>query len=288
MAATIDLRTEIRDFLRSRRSRITPQKAGLSAYGGHRRVPGLRREEVALLAGVSVEYYVRMERGALAGTSEAVLDAVASALRLDDVERDHLFDLARQSAMPRGERRGDPSTTVRPAWQVVLDAITDAPALIRNRRHDVLALNHLGRALYAPMLADGQRPANTARFVYLNSDAAASFFADYDRITPNVAAMLRREAIRDPHDEDLVALVGELAAGSELFRRQWATQDVRLHGYGRKRVDHPAVGRLELDFESLDLPTEAGLQLNVYTAPAGSAAADGLVALASWAAGETR
>ncbi|MEV7088893.1 helix-turn-helix transcriptional regulator [Streptomyces sp. NPDC093085] len=281
MAGTIDVRAEIREFLRSRRSRITPDTAGLPAYGGNRRVKGLRREEVALLAGVSVDYYVRMERGALSGTSEGVLAALASALRLDDAERDHLFHLARQSGGAGGRRRRGPAVTVRPALQKVLDAMTDAPACIRNGRHDVLAMNQLGRALYAPVLADPRRPANIARFVYLNPDAARAFFVDYDQMTHNAAAVLRMEFGRDPHDGELLALVGELSACSELFRRQWASRDVRLHGYGSKRVNHPVVGRLDLDFESMDLPTDPGLHLNVYTAPAEGPAARNLALLAS-------
>ncbi|MGW0574358.1 helix-turn-helix transcriptional regulator [Streptomyces tauricus] len=285
MAATINVRTEIREFLRSRRSRITPDKVGLPTYGANRRVKGLRREEVALLAGVSVDYYVRMERGALAGTSESVLDALASVLQLDDAERDHLFHLARQSGAPTSRRRPKPTATVRPALQQVLDAMTDAPAWIRNGRHDVLAMNRLGRALYSPVLADPRRPANTVRFVYLNPDAAKAFFVDYDQITRNAAATLRMEIGRDPHDEELVDLVGELSKGSELFRQQWASQDVRLHGHGSKRVNHPVAGRLDLDFESMDLPTDPGLQLNVYTAPADGPTAGNLALLASWAAG---
>lgn len=220
MAATLDLRTEIREFLRSRRARIAPEMAGLPAYGGNRRVEGLRREEVALLAGVSVEYYVRIERGSLAGTSEGVLDALATALQLNDAERDHLFHLARQSGAPGGRRLRKPAATVRPALQGVLDAITGAPALIRNGRHDVLAMNHLGRALYSPMLADPRRPVNTARFVYLHPSEGERFFVDYDHATQNAAAMLRMEVGRNPHDEELIALVGELSSGSELFRRQ--------------------------------------------------------------------
>jgi transcriptional regulator with XRE-family HTH domain len=283
MDITLDLRTEIRGFLRSRRARITPEMAGLPAYGGNRRVKGLRREEVALLAGVSVEYYVRIERGNLAGTSAGVLDALAAALQLKEVEREHLLHLARHSGAPGARRHRTRPATVRPALQEVLDAITGAPALIRNARHDVLALNHLGRALYSPVLADPRRPANTARFVYLHPREAEMFFVDYDRAARNAAAMLRMEAGRNPHDEQLIALVGELSAGSELFRQQWASRDVRLHGHGSKRVNHPVVGLLDLNFESMDLPTAPGLQLNVYTAPAGGPAADSLARLASWA-----
>ncbi|MFG2314153.1 MULTISPECIES: helix-turn-helix transcriptional regulator [Streptomyces] len=281
---TRDPRTEIREFLSSRRARITPEKAGLPAYGGNRRVKGLRREEVALLAGVSVDYYVRMERGGLAGASDGVLEALASALRLDEAERDHLFHLARRSAAPSGPRRSGPAGAVRSTLRQVLDAISDAPAWIGNGRYDVLAANHLAHALYAPVLADPRRPANTARFVYLNPEAAREFFVDYDEITGDVAAKLRMEAGRRPHDDELSALIGELSSRSELFRQRWAAQDVRLRRSGRKRVRHPVVGRFDLDVESLELPAEPGLHLNVYTAPAGTPTADNVALLASWAA----
>ncbi|MCS0605822.1 helix-turn-helix transcriptional regulator [Streptomyces sp. LP11] len=282
----MDLRTEIKEFLTSRRARIAPERAGLAAYGGNRRVKGLRREEVALLAGVSVDYYVRMERGSLAGASDGVLDALASALQLDEAERDHLFHLARQPGAPSGPRRRRSAVTVRPALQRVLDAITDAPAWMCNGRYDVLATNRLARALYSPVLADTRRPANTARFVYLDPEAARTFFVDYDRIARDVAAKLRMEAGRDPHDEELIALAGELSTHSELFRQRWASQDVRLHRSGVKRVHHPVAGRLDLDVESMEMSAEPGLLLNVYTAPAGTATADGLALLASWAAGQ--
>ncbi|MBZ6109246.1 MULTISPECIES: helix-turn-helix transcriptional regulator [Streptomyces] len=284
----MDLRTEIKEFLSSRRARIAPDRAGLPAYGGNRRVKGLRREEVALLAGVSVDYYVRMERGSLSGASDGVLDALASALQLDEAERDHLFHLARRTGGPGGPRRRRPAVTVRPALQRVLDALTDAPAWICNGRYDVLAVNRLARALFSPVLADTRRPANTARFVYLEPDAAAEFFVDYDRIASDVAAKLRMEAGRNPHDEELIALVGELSTRSDLFRQRWASRDVRLHRSGRKRVDHPVAGRLDLDVESMEMPAEPGLLLNVYTAPAGTATADGLALLASWAVGQER
>nr|WP_308043566.1 helix-turn-helix transcriptional regulator [Streptomyces olivaceus] len=284
----MDLRTEIKEFLSSRRARIAPDRAGLPSYGGNRRVKGLRREEVALLAGVSVDYYVRMERGSLGGASDGVLDALASALQLDEAERDHLFHLARRTGGPGGPRRRRPAVTVRPALQRVLDALTDAPAWICNGRYDVLAVNRLARALFSPVLADTRRPANTARFVYLEPDAAAEFFVDYDRIACDVAAKLRMEAGRNPHDEELIALVGELSTRSDLFRQRWASRDVRLHRSGRKRVDHPVAGRLDLDVESMEMPAEPGLLLNVYTAPAGTATADGLALLASWAVGQER
>lgn len=282
----MDVPREIGDFLSSRRARLTPEQAGLPAYGGNRRVKGLRREEVAMLAGVSVDYYVRMERGSLAGASETVLDALASALQLDEAEREHLFALARESGSAGHRRQRKVPGTLRPALLQMLDAFTDAPAWIRNGRHDVLAMNQLARALYAPVLADPRRPANTTRFVYLHPKEAEQFFVDYDQVTRDSAAMLRLEAGNNPHDEKLIALVGELSTRSELFRQRWASQDVRYHRSGRKRLNHPIVGQLDLDFEAMPLPSEPGLQLNVYTAAAGTPAADGLKLLASWAASQ--
>ncbi|GCE41658.1 putative DNA-binding protein [Rhodococcus wratislaviensis] len=284
--SSIDLRTEIREFLSTRRARITPEQSGLPVYGSNRRVKGLRREEVAMLAGVSVDYYVRMERGNLSGASDSVLDSLAGALQLDDAERDHLLALARQSRASSTRRPRTPPMTIRPAIQQILDATTDAPAWIRNGRHDILAMNDLARALYSPVLADPRRPANTTRFVYLHPREAEEFFVDYDTIAKDAAAMLRLEAGRNPHDKALIALVGELSTQSELFRQRWASQDVRFHRSGRKRLRHPAVGQLDLDFEALELPSEPGLQLNIYTAAAGTPTADALKLLASWAASQ--
>lgn len=279
-----DIRADIREFLSSRRARITPQQAGLPAYGGNRRVAGLRREEVAMLAGVSVDYYVRLERGDLAGASEGVLDSLARTLQLDDAEREHLFDLARASGP--GKRRATQATTsIRPAVQQVLDAIADAPAWVRNGRHDIIAANRMARALYSPVFDDPRRPANTIRFAYLNP-SAKDFWRDFDKITHDVASMLRLEAGRTPHDPDLIQLIGELSTQSELFRQRWASRDVMFHRSGLKRLHHPVVGDLDLNFESMELPSEPGLVLNVYTAPAGSASADGLKLLASWAASQ--
>ncbi len=270
---------------------MTPQQAGLPAYGGNRRVKGMRREEVAMLAGVSVDYYVRMERGDLGGVSEGVLDSLATALQLDEAEREHLYALAR-AAGPGSARRARAGTVpkvVRPVIQQVLDAMTDAPAWVRNGRHDILAMNALARALYSPVLASpvagatATRPANTTRYVYLDP-AAHDFFLDYDVIANDAAAMLRLEASRNPHDKRLIELVGELSTHSELFRQRWASQDVKLHRSGRKRLRHPVVGELDLNFESMPLPSEPGLQLNVYTADPNTPTADGLKLLASWAA----
>ncbi len=276
------MKAEVREFLSSRRARVTPEQAGLPVYGGNRRVTGLRREEVALLAGVSVDYYVRLERGNLAGASDSVLDAVARTLRLDEAEREHLFDLARAAGPSRTPTRMTP-TTVRPAVLQVLEAISGAPAWVRNGRHDIIAANLLARALYSPVFDDPRRPVNTTRFAYLNP-AAREFWRDYDQITHDSAAMLRMEAGRAPHDPGLIRLVGELSTQSELFRERWASRDVMFHRSGVKRLHHPVVGDLDLSYESMDLPSEPGLVLNVYTAPAGSPSADALALLASWAA----
>jgi transcriptional regulator with XRE-family HTH domain len=279
----MDSRTQIREFLASRRARITPEQAGLPAYGGNRRVAGLRREEVAMLAGVSVDYYVRMERGNLAGASEPVLDGIARALQLDDAERDHLHDLARASE-PRPARKGrGREAGISASVQQVLDAIENAPAWVRNARHDMLAANRLARALYAPMLTDPHRPPNNARFVFLNP-ASRDFFTDWDRAADDIAAMLRLEAGRNPYDKKLVELIGELSTRSDDFRTRWAAHNVRFHRTGHKKLRHPVVGDLDLNFEAMELPSQPGLTLLVYTAPQGSPAADNLRLLASWAA----
>ena len=179
--------------------------------------------------------------------------------------------------------------TVRPVIQQVLDAITDAPAWVRNARHDILAMNPLARALYSPVLdssvagATSKRPANTTRFVYLDP-AAQEFFIDYDRIATDAAAMLRLEAGRNPYDKDLITLVGELSTQSELFRQHWASQNVKFHRSGRKRLRHPVVGELDLNFEAMELPSEPDLRLNIYTSEPNTPTADGLKLLASWAA----
>ena len=278
----MDNREQVREFLASRRARITPVQAGLPAYGGNRRVKGLRREEVALLAGVSIDYYIRMERGTLTGASDAVLEGVARALQLDEAECAHLFDLARaaQPARPRQRREKKPGVT--DGIQQILDAITDAPAWVRNARHDMLAANRLARALYAPVLADARRPANNARFVYLDP-AAREFYADWDRAADDIAAMLRSEAGSNPHDKQLIELIGELSTSSEVFRARWAAHNVRFHRTGHKRIRHPVVGVLELDFEAMEFPAHPGLTLLVYTAATGTPTADSLKLLASWA-----
>jgi transcriptional regulator with XRE-family HTH domain len=279
----VDNRNEIRQFLTSRRARVTAEQAGLPTYGGNRRVAGLRREEVALLAGVSVDYYTRLERGNLGGVSEAVLDALARALQLDEAERGHLFDLARAAnTTARSSRRRPAQQRVRAGIQRILDGM-DVPADVRNGRRDILAANRLGYALYSELFIDPVRPANVARFVFL-SPRARAFFPDWEGAANDLVANLRTEAGRNPHDRALQDLVGELSTRSQEFRTRWAAHNVRQHQTGRKRLHHPVVGDLELTYEVLALPADAGLSLVVYGAEPGSASQDGLKLLASWAA----
>jgi transcriptional regulator with XRE-family HTH domain len=282
-------RAEVRNFLVTRRAKITPQQAGLTFYGGNRRVPGLRREEVAMLAGVSADYYTRLEKGNLAGVSDTVLEAIAGALQLDEAERLHLLDLARaastspaRAARKQAPRPGrDPA--IRPAIQLILDGMTDTPAFIRNGRLDVLAVNALGHALYSPVFARTARPVNLARFRFLDP-AARDFYPDFDDSARTTVALLRTEAGRDPFNQSLTGLVGELSTRSEEFRALWAAHDVRLHRSGVKRFRHPAVGLLDLMFEAMALEADEGLTLTAYTAEPGTPSHDGLRLLASWAA----
>jgi len=245
-------------------------------------VPGLRREEVALLAGVSVAYYTKLERGDAAGVSETVLDALARALRLDEAERAHLFDLARAQKTSAGTRARRPTTQVRFGVQRLLDAIS-APAMVRNGRMDVLAANRLGRALYSEMFADPRRPVNSARFTFLDPHAT-TFFVDWDHAADDSVAVLRGEAGRNPHDRALTDLVGELSTQSHAFRTRWARHDVRYHDTGAKRLHHPVVGELELTFEVLTLVASPELTLFAFTAEPDSTSQNALDLLASWTA----
>ncbi len=282
----VDNRAEVREFLTSRRSRISPERAGLPA-GPRRRVPGLRRSEVAALADVSVEYYAKLERGHLAGVSPAVLEAVARALQLDDAEREHLLNLARAAdgsdALARPRRRATRQWTPHRSVQWTLDAVTGGPAFVRNGRMDVLAANPLARAFYADVYADPHNQANLARFNFLDP-ASRRFYPDWDLAADVAVAILRTEAGRNPHDKELHDLVGELSTRSDAFRTRWGAHNVRHHGTGTKRFHHAAVGALTLAYEGLEMATEPGLTLTVYTAEPGSPSDEGLRLLASWAA----
>ncbi len=279
----MDAKSEIREFLTSRRARITPDQVGLATYGP-RRVPGLRREEVAVLAGVSVPYYTRLERGDMNGASESVLDALARALKLDEAERAHLFDLARATQPTTSpQRRRQTKQRVRPSVHWILDAISGAAAVLQNGRLDILAANHLGYALYSEMFISPLRPVNGARFVFLDP-RAHDFYLDWERAANDVVGVLRSEAGRNPYDRGLSDLVGELSTQSSEFRTRWAQHNVRFHLTGVKQVHHPVVGDLSLTYDGMELPADPGLTIFTYTAEPGSRSEEALNLLASWAA----
>ena len=283
----MDHRNDLREFLTSRRERLTPQQAGLPDFGGRRRVKGLRREEVALLAGMSIEYYVRLERGTGAGVSEAVLDGISRALQLDEAEHAHLHDLVRaanQGGQP-GRRRHGPARTrqVNPNVLQLIDAMPDVPVFVQNGRLDAVATNRLGAALFSEMFVLPQRPMNAARFTFLDP-RAQTFYRDWEGNARQIVALLRAEAGRSPYDRILTDLVGELATRSDLFRTLWAAHDVRVHRTGTKNLHHPVVGDLDLTFEAMDLTSAPGLQLLAFSAAPGSPSHDGLQLLATWAA----
>jgi len=282
----MDNRAEVREFLMSRRAKVSPAQAGLPG-GANRRVEGLRRAEVAILAGVSVEYYAKLERGAIAGASSSVLDAIAGALQLDETERAHLFDLARAAdgvpASGRPPRRASKPGPLRPSLQWAVDVIGDGIAFVRNTHQDVLATNDLGRAFYSPLIGDGGRTPNLARFQFLDP-AARDFYLEWDRFAEMCVAIMRAEAGRDPHDKGMQDLVGELSTRSDVFRRLWGAHDVRSHGAGVKRFRHPVVGEVTLAYEELAITADPGSVLMIYTAEPGSPSAERLRVLASWAA----
>ncbi|MGW2054229.1 helix-turn-helix transcriptional regulator [Streptomyces sp. NPDC001840] len=273
--------SELREFLRSRRARITPEAVGLSPQPGTRRVPGLRREEVAQLAGVSVDYYVRLERGRGANVSEAVLDAVARALLLDDTERAHLYALARPA---RSRRRPLPPQRVRAGLYRILDTLGDTPALILGRRTDVLAANRLARAFYTDFDALPHRERNMARFIFLD-EAARELYTDWEHSARGTVAALHLYAGAHPHDPQLAELIGELSVRDTDFRRWWADHDVLERTYGAKRYRHPLVGELTLDYEAFHPTGDPDQILGVHTAEPGSPSEHALRLLANWTAG---
>jgi transcriptional regulator with XRE-family HTH domain len=275
------VRGEIREFLTTRRAKITPEQAGLRFYGGNRRVPGLRREEVALLAGISIEYYTRLERGNARGVSAEVLDAISRALQLDEVERAHLTDLVRTANTPRPARRRPAPQQIRPSVQWLLDSMTGTAAFVRNGRLDVLAANQLGCALYSPVFSGAaRRPPNLARFVFLDPHAA-EFYADWDGIAAAAVGSLRAEAGRDPGDRALAGLVGELSMRSEEFRARWAAHDVEYYRSGVQPFHHPLAGNLTLHYDALEIPADPGLTIIAYSAEPGSPSRRALNQLAS-------
>ncbi|PYY64457.1 transcriptional regulator [Curtobacterium sp. MCPF17_003] len=274
---------EVSEFLTTRRARLSPEQAGIIG-GARRRVPGLRREEVAMLAGMSSDYYAKMERGNLAGVSPEVLDALAIALKLDEAETDHLHDLARAAGpAPMRRRARAVASTVRPSLQRFLDTNTGTPTFIQNRQRDLVAANALGEALLSPMLEDPANQRNNARFTFL-SPASRLFYPDWDAGADSLVASMRDAAGKNPHDKDLTDLIGELVTRSDAFRARWAAHDVRFHRAGAKRIHHPEVGDLEFEFEGMELPGTPDWTLYAYTSPAGSPTEERVALLGSLAA----
>jgi transcriptional regulator with XRE-family HTH domain len=273
------------DFLRSRRDRITPEQAGILP-GGRRRVPGLRREEVAMLAGMSVEYYARMERGDLRGVSEEVLDSLARTLRLDEAETDHLHALAEAAGPQPARRRKKPEQAFRPSLQRFIDSVA-MPVWVRDRRMDFVAANAVGRALYSPLLEDPASLGNTARFTFF-SPASRVFLPDWEQGASDIVASLRTYAGQNPRDKRLTDLIGELVTRSDDFRVRWAAHNVRHHRTGTKRLHHPEVGDLELVYEAMDFPANPEWFMFGYTAEPGTPSEDRLKLLGSLAAETSR
>jgi transcriptional regulator with XRE-family HTH domain len=274
----MSIKDDVREFLISRRANITPEQAGLPAGGTHRRVPGLRREEVAILAGVSIDYYTKLERGKIQHASESVLGAIARALQLDEVEREHLFDLARAAGSTARAPKASTSS-VRISVQRMLDSMT-IPAVGYNPSQDLIASNLLGKAMFAPHF-EAEQP-NMARFIFLDS-RARDFYGDWDLACSLTAAMLRYEAGRNPLSSELTALIGELSTRSPQFRQSWSERDVHEHRTGNKTIHHPEVGELNLTYDVLELPGEHGLAITTYTAGDSSSSIEKLALLASWA-----
>ncbi|WUS95172.1 helix-turn-helix transcriptional regulator [Streptomyces sp. NBC_00708] len=287
----LDNRSEIRDFLISRRAKITPERVGLPT-SRRRRVPGLRREEVAALAGVSTEWYTRLEKGHIGGVSEDVLEAVAKALHLNEDERTYLLDLARGARLARRRPPRREGVRIPPSVRWMVDSMTMTPAFVRDGHLDIVASNALCRALYSPMFdsdTTGERGcANFPRYFFLDP-GSRDFFADWEEGARATVAVLRAEAGSEPHDRALRELVGELSTLSPDFRTMWASHDVRIHHEGTKRLNHPEVGCLEMTFRSLSLPLpqRAVHDLTIYTAEPGSPSEDRLRLLASWRAPQT-
>ncbi|GGV02736.1 helix-turn-helix domain-containing protein [Streptomyces spectabilis] len=278
----LDRRAELSEFLRTRRARLQPQDVGLTGYGRHRRVPGLRREELAQLAGVSVAYYTRLEQGNGRNVSAEVLDSIARALRLSNAEHAHLTHLAKPTAHKK--KRVAPTQTLRPALQHLLDAMETVPAYVGGRRSDILGWNRMATAVFGDWGALPREQRNWARLVFLDP-AVRELFADtWDQKTSDMVSFLRMDAGCYPNDPQLSALVGELSVKSETFRKLWAAHDVREKGHGVKQLRHPLVGELTLSYETMRLDDDAEQYLVTYHAEPGSPSAEALRLLASWSA----
>jgi len=279
----MDLRRDVQQFLTGMRARLTPEEAGVPMFGGERRVPGLRREEVAQLAGVSTAYYTRLERGNLRGVSESVLHSLARILRMTDAETEHLFDLARAASNGTRTRQNKPQSRLPHRAAQLIDAMPDVPAVALGRLGDVIGANALGRALFPHLFSDGAEPLNHTRYLFLD-DRSREFYVHWERDARGVVSALRLVAGHDPADRALMALVGELATHSPEFRTWWAGHTVKTHTAGTKAIRHPVVGELTVAFETLTLASAPDVRIITYLTNAGSPSADALDLLRSWVA----
>lgn len=279
----MDNRAEVQQFLTALRARLTPDAAGLTLYGGERRVPGLRREEVAQLAGVSTAYYTRMERGDLSGVSDSVLYALVRALQLNEAESTHLLDLAHAASGPRPRPRRKPAPKVTPRLAQMLDAMRDVPALAMSHLGDPVGSNALGRALFPHLFPAGGTPLNHTRYLFLDPRAHV-FYPDWELSAREAVSSLRLLAGHDPSDAALTALIGELSTHSTDFRTWWGGHSVRLHASGTKRINHPVVGEMTIGYDVLQVAAHPGLSLVTYLPEPGSSSADALDMLRSWIA----
>jgi transcriptional regulator with XRE-family HTH domain len=282
----MDLGHDVQQFLTGMRARLTPEQAGVPMFGGERRVPGLRREEVAQLAGVSTTYYTRMERGNLRGVSDSVLRSLARTLHLNDAETEHLFNLARAASDGARTPRVTPRSRLPQRTAQLLDAIPDVPAVALGRLADVVGANALGRALFPHLFPENDAPLNHTRYLFLD-DRSREFYVDWERDARHVVSVLRLLAGRDPADRALTALVGELATHSPEFRTWWAGHTVKVHTAGTKAIRHPVVGELTLAYETLTLDSTPDIHIVTYLADPGTPSADALDLLRSWLATTT-
>ncbi|RAU96709.1 transcriptional regulator [Mycobacterium colombiense] len=278
----MDIAKDIKEFLMTRRARISPEQVGLPS-GRRRRVPGLRREEVAQLAAVSTEYYTQIERGSVAGVSDDVLHAVACALRLTDDETAHFFDLVRAAIGTRtgGRPRREAGQTIPDGIQALIDGMATSPAIVMNGSLDILAANRLGRALYAPMFDRATGVPNFARFIFFDA-YADQVFPEWNRSADEVVAMLQAEAARSPHSPEITRIVGELATRSDDFRGRWAAHNVTAHRHGVKVFRHAEFGELTFTYNVFAVTAAPGLSLVGYTADPNSQSEQALKILASW------
>lgn len=280
----MDTKATVKEFLVSARSRLTPESAGLQVFGGNRRVAGLRREEVAMLAGVSADYYIRLERGNLDGASDSVLSALARALQLDATETSYLFDLAKASRVGNAGKIATGTKGLRPNLAKILDSIHDMPVFVTNGRLELLGANRLGRALYAPIFESHIAQMNLARWIFLDP-ASRDFYPEHQKLSEGAVGTLRLEALRAADDPKFQALIGELSSKSEEFRVLWAKHRVFKHPGGVKSFNNPVVGLVTLTYEPFQVVAEGTpVSMNIYTAEAGSESEQKLKILGAWVA----